>query len=136
MSNKAITVLYIEDNFDNRILVKRILETEGYTVLEAGNAAEGLKLVYERHPNLLLVDINLPEVDGITLTKFLRNDPKFESMPILAITADLFRGDKERTLAAGCNGYIQKPIDVDLLPAFIEKFIDLEQGWRTSEIIS
>jgi two-component system cell cycle response regulator DivK len=128
MPNKAITVLYIEDNFDNRLLVKRILETEGYTVLEAGNAAEGLKLVYERHPNLLLVDINLPEVDGITLTKFLRNDPKFESMPILAITADLFRGDKERTLAAGCNGYIQKPIDVDLLPAYIEKFVDIGKG--------
>ena len=126
MPNKAITVLYIEDNFDNRLLVKRILETEGYTVLEAGNAAEGLKLVYERNPNLLLVDINLPEVDGITLTKFLRNDPKFESMPILAITADLFRGDKERTLAAGCNGYIQKPIDVDLLPTYIEKFVDSE----------
>jgi two-component system cell cycle response regulator DivK len=122
------TVLYIEDNLDNRLLVKRILEAEGYAVLEAGNGSEGLKLLYEYHPNLVLLDINLPEIDGITLAKFIRNDPRFEKMPIVAITADLFRGDEDKTLSAGCNGYIQKPIDVDLLPSFIEKFFELDRG--------
>jgi len=122
------TVLYIEDNLDNRLLVKRILEAEGYAVLEAGNGSEGLKLLYEYHPNLVLLDINLPEIDGITLAKFIRNDPRFEKMPIVAITADLFRGDEDKTLSAGCNGYIQKPIDVDLLPSFIERFVELDRG--------
>ncbi|OGO15563.1 MAG: two-component system response regulator [Chloroflexi bacterium RBG_16_48_8] len=128
MLKRSVTVLYIEDNVDNRLLVKRILEAAGYVVLEAGGASEGLKLIYEQKPDLILLDINLPEVDGITFTKFLRNDPKYERMPILAITADLFRGNEERTLSAGCNGYIQKPIDVDLLPLFIERFIDCEGG--------
>lgn len=126
MSKTPITVLYIEDNLDNRLLVKRILEAEGYAVLEAGNGSEGLQLIYEYHPNLVLLDINLPEIDGITLAKFIRNDPKFEHMPIVAITADLFRGDEDRTLSAGCNGYIQKPIDVDLFPSFIERFVELD----------
>ena len=128
MPKKSTTVLYIEDNLDNRLLVKRILEAEGYAVLEAGNGSEGLKLLYEYHPNLVLLDINLPEIDGITLAKFIRNDPRFEKMPIVAITADLFRGDEDKTLSAGCNGYIQKPIDVDLLPSFIEKFVELDHG--------
>jgi two-component system cell cycle response regulator DivK len=128
MPKRSATVLYIEDNLDNRLLVKRILEAEGYAVLEAGNGSEGLKLLYEYHPNLVLLDINLPEIDGITLTKFIRNDPRFEKMPIVAITADLFRGDEDKTLSAGCNGYIQKPIDVDLLPSFIERFVELDRG--------
>jgi two-component system cell cycle response regulator DivK len=124
MSNRSLAILYIEDNLDNRLLVKRILEAEGIKVLEAGNAADGLKLLEEKKPNLVLLDLNLPEIDGITFTKFLRNDPKYESLPIVAITADLFRGSEERTLSAGCNGYIQKPIDVDLLPSVIERFLE------------
>jgi CheY-like chemotaxis protein len=124
MSNRSLTVLYIEDNLDNRLLVKRILEAEGIAVLEAGNAADGLKLIEERKPNLILLDLNLPEMDGIAFTKYLRNNPEFKSMPIVAITADLFRGSEERTLSAGCNGYIQKPIDVDLLPSFIQRFLE------------
>ncbi len=124
MSKKPLSVLYIEDNLDNRLLIKRILEAEGITVLEAGNAVDGLKLIKEYKPSLVLLDINLPEMDGITFTKFLRNDPQYKNLPIVAITADLFRGNEERTLSAGCNGYIQKPIDVDLLPSFIEQFLE------------
>jgi two-component system cell cycle response regulator DivK len=124
MSNKSLTVLYIEDNLDNRLLVKRILEADGISVLEAGNATDGLRLIEAYKPNLVLLDINLPEMDGITFTKFLRNDPKYKNLPIVAITADLFRGNEEKTLSAGCNGYIQKPIDVDLLPSFIERFLE------------
>ena len=124
MSSRSHAILYIEDNLDNRLLVKRILEAEGIKVLEAGNAADGLRLLEEKKPNLVLLDLNLPEIDGITFTKFLRNDPKYASLPIVAITADLFRGSEERTLSAGCNGYIQKPIDVDLLPSVIERFLE------------
>lgn len=123
MSDRFISILYIEDNYDNRLLVKRIMEAEGFTVLEAGDAAEGLKLIKEKRLNLVLLDLNLPGIDGIAFTKFLRNDPQFETLPIVAITADLFRGSEERILSAGCNGYIQKPIDVDLLPTLIERFL-------------
>jgi two-component system cell cycle response regulator DivK len=124
MSTRSLAILYIEDNLDNRLLVKRILEAEGIKVLEAGNAADGLKLLEEKKPNLVLLDLNLPEIDGIAFTKYLRSDPKYKSLPIVAITADLFRGSEERTLSAGCNGYIQKPIDVDLLPSVIERFLE------------
>jgi CheY-like chemotaxis protein len=124
MSDRFNSILYIEDNFDNRLLVKRILEAEGITVLEADNAVEGLKLINEKEPSLVLLDLNLPEIDGIVFTQFLRKDPQYETLPIVAITADLFRGSEERILSAGFDGYIQKPIDVDLLPSLIKRFLE------------
>ncbi len=123
VGDRPYTVLYVEDNVDNRILVRRILQAEGYTVLEAGNAAETLRVLQGQRPDLILVDINMPEVDGYTLTSHLKADPELAAVPVIAITANVMRGDRERTLAAGCDGYIQKPIDVDYLPRQIARFL-------------
>ncbi len=123
MADKSRTILYVEDNLDNRNLVKRILEAAGYQFIGTDNAADGIALAQLHHPDLILVDINLPEVDGLTMTQELRADAQFEKTPIIAITANVMRGDRERTLTAGCDDYIQKPIDVDHLPMQIARFL-------------
>ena len=117
------TILYVEDNPDNRLLVKRILLSEDYSLLEATDAAEALSLLKTAHPDLILMDINMPDMDGYTLTAKIKSLPGFERVPILAVTANVMRGDKEKTLEAGCDGYIQKPLDIDQLTREIEKFI-------------
>jgi len=117
------TVLYVEDNPDNRMLVRRILLSEDYGLLEATNAAEALELLKTTKPDLILMDINMPDMDGYTLTAKIKTTPGFASVPILALTANVMRGDKEKTLEAGCDGYIQKPIDFDELLREIEKFL-------------
>jgi two-component system, cell cycle response regulator DivK len=116
-------ILYIEDNIDNRTLIRRILTAEGYTLKESGNAAEALETLKTLHPDLILMDINMPDVDGYTLTSQIRSISGFESVPIVALTANVMRGDRERSLEAGCDGYIQKPIDIDLLPQQIERYL-------------
>ncbi len=116
-------ILYVEDNFENRILVQRILEAEGYAFLGAADAQEGLDIARREIPDLILVDINMPEIDGLSMARELKNDPRFARVPVVAITANVMHGDRERTLAAGCDGYIQKPIDVDALPRQIGAFL-------------
>jgi two-component system, cell cycle response regulator DivK len=121
MSNTII--FYIEDNIDNRTLIRRILSAEGYQVVEAGDAKEALEALKTLHPDMILMDINMPEVDGYTLTAQIRSMTGFESIPIVALTANVMRGDRERSLEAGCDGYIQKPIDIDLLPQQVERYL-------------
>lgn len=116
-------ILYIEDAFENRMLIKRILEADGYTVLEAENAIHALEVLEAVTPDLILMDINMPDIDGYTLTTKLRRIPALENTPILALTANVMRGDRERTIAAGCNGYIQKPIDVDTFSDHIDQYL-------------
>ena len=117
------TILYVEDNPDNRLLVKRILTAENYKLLEATNAAQAINLLETTTPDLILMDINMPDMDGYTLTTRIRSMSGLERVPILALTANVMRGDKEKTLEAGCDGYIQKPLDVDQLIREIEKFL-------------
>jgi two-component system cell cycle response regulator DivK len=117
------TVLYVEDNPDNRLLVKRILLSEDYSLLEAIDARDALNVLKTARPDLILMDINMPDMDGYTLTAQIRSLPGFKNVPIVALTANVMRGDKERTLEAGCDGYIQKPIDIDHLTREIEKYI-------------
>ncbi len=107
------SILYIEDNFDNRLLVRRLLEHEGFTVFEAENAHQALEVLRTNRPDLILMDINMPEVDGYMLTQQIKANPLLRPIPVVALTANVMRGDKERTLRAGCDGYIEKPIDVD-----------------------
>jgi two-component system cell cycle response regulator DivK len=111
-----VRILYIEDEPGNRMLVRRILEAEGFSVLEAMDGLSGLEIATQMKPDLILLDINLPEIDGYDLAKRFRETPNLRRTPILAITANVMHGDRERTLEAGCDGYIQKPIDVDQLP--------------------
>lgn len=117
------TILYIEDNRDNRMLVRRILEAEGYEVLEAEDGLSGLEMARAMRPSLILMDINLPEVDGYELTAQFKLMPETRDVPIVALTANVMKGDREKSLEAGCSGYIQKPIDVDLLPAQLAAFL-------------
>ena len=117
------TILYVEDNPDNRLLVRRILLSEDYSLLEATDALDALNVLKTAHPDLILMDINMPDMDGYTLTAKIKSLPGFERVPILAVTANVMRGDKEKTLEAGCDGYIQKPLDIEQLTREIEKFI-------------
>lgn len=117
------TVMYVEDNLENRILVRRVLMAEGYDVLEAGSAQEALQILKEQVPDIILVDINMPEVDGYTLTRTIRSMPGLANVPIVALTANVLRGDREKSLEAGCDGYIQKPVDIDVLPLQVERYI-------------
>ena len=113
-----IRILYIEDEPGNRMLVRRILEAEGFSVVEAIDGLSGLKMAAEmcQDLDLILLDINLPEIDGYDLARRFRDTPGLQKIPILAVTANVMHGDRQRTLNAGCDGYIQKPIDVDQLP--------------------
>lgn len=112
------TILHIEDNFENRLLVRRILVAEGYEVLEAGNASEAIDILSTITPDLILMDINMPDIDGYTLTARLKANPSYKGIPILAITANVTAAAKERSQQAGFNGYIEKPLDID---SFLEK---------------
>jgi two-component system cell cycle response regulator DivK len=119
----SATILYIEDNFDNRLLVRRVLEAEGYRVVEAEDGVQGLDYLQSETPDLVLMDINLPEVDGYEMTKRLKQLPTMTKVPVIAMTANVMKGDREKTIAAGCDGYIPKPIDIDTLPGQIAKFL-------------
>ena len=106
-------ILHVEDNSDNRMLVRRLLQSYGYQVLEAGNAEAAREILKANRPNLILMDINMPDEDGYSLTNEIKHMPKQAGVPIVAITANVMKGDRERTLSAGCDGYIEKPIDID-----------------------
>ena len=117
------TILYVEDNFSNRVLVRRVLEAEGYTVTEAESAEAAFQAISENLPDLILMDINMPDVDGYTLTGRLKQLPEMANVPIIALTANVMKGDRERSLEAGCDGYIQKPINVDTLAQQIASYL-------------
>ncbi len=120
------TILYVEDNQDNRILIRRVLEAEGFSFVDAKNAAQALERLQANSIDLILMDINMPDVDGYTLTSQIRSMPRYANVPIIAVTANVMRGDRERSLEAGCDGYIQKPIDIDTLSYQIERFLRME----------
>ncbi|HUF39989.1 MAG TPA: response regulator [Anaerolineales bacterium] len=121
--NAGHTILYVEDNFENRILVRRILTAEGFNVLEAEDAHQALTLLQSHRPDLILMDINMPHVDGYDLTSRIKSLPKMAATPIIALTANVMKGDREKSLQAGCDGYIQKPVDVDELPRQISQYL-------------
>ena len=118
-------ILYIEDNRDNRMLVRRILLASDFEfeMLEAASAIEGIRIARQERPDLILMDLSMPEVDGLTATRTLRAFPETQHIPIVALTANVMQADKTRTLAAGCVGYIGKPIDVDRFPHDILSYI-------------
>lgn len=116
-------VLYVEDNPENRLLIKRVLESDGFEVFEAESANEAWSVLNNHQIDLILIDINLPEVDGYSLTQKLKSQQKFQSTPIVALTANVMKGDREKSFQAGCDGYLQKPIDVDTFPTQIRSFL-------------
>ncbi len=122
-------ILYIEDNRDNRTLVRRVLSAcdYDYRVEEAESAAIGIRMAQQNPPDLILMDVSMPDMDGLTATRYLRTLPELTHIPIVAMTANAMSGDRERTLEAGCTGYIAKPIDVDKLPDEIWKYLRSRQ---------
>lgn len=118
-------ILYIEDNNDNRKLVKRILSVEGFEVHGVIDGLAGLDFVQHTTPDLILIDIQLPNVDGYTITEELCKMPHLANVPIVALTANVLQEDQEKSLAAGCVGFIHKPISVDELPQQVNAFLQM-----------
>jgi len=104
-------ILVVEDNDRNRRLLKILLESRGYEVIEAVTGEEAMKYLKDHKPGLILMDIQLPNVDGLEMTRKIKSNPKTADIPIVAVTAYAMKGDRERILEAGCDGYISKPID-------------------------
>src|SRR5450432_363360 len=122
MPTKA-TILYIEDDPGSQLLVQRALSFVGYKVLVASRGIEGLDLAVKQPPDLILMDINLPDLSGREVTTKLRSDQRFRTTPIVALTAASQAGEREKAIAAGATGYLTKPIDIDRLPAQLEYYL-------------
>lgn len=103
-------VLYVEDNYHNRRLVRKILESRGYRVLEAEDGVSGLALIRAERPPLVLMDISLPDMDGLQVVAAMKADAALSGIPVIALTASAMRGDRERFLEAGCDDYLSKPV--------------------------
>jgi two-component system cell cycle response regulator DivK len=116
-------ILYIDDTENNRILVTRRLERSGYQVLTAVSAEEGLATAAARKPDLILMDMGMPDVDGWTATRKLKADPALASIPVIALTAHAMQGDREKALDAGCDDYETKPFDFPRLLGKIESHL-------------
>lgn len=122
--NVPATILVVEDNEANRLLAGAVLERAGFRVEMAGNSQEALELLESRAPDLILMDVQLPGIDGLALTRQLKGDHRTAAIPVIALTALAMHGDKERTLEAGCSGYISKPINTRTFGAEVRKFLD------------
>jgi signal transduction histidine kinase len=122
-NNQAPKVLYVEDDPGSRTLVSRVLQSEGYRVVMAPDGLSGIRMAVAERPDLVLMDINMGDLDGYEVTTRLRSTPGMEKTPIIALTANVMAGDRERALIAGCDGYIPKPIDVDLLPHQLQIYL-------------
>ena len=116
-------LLIVDDNAINLKLVRVLLEGEGYEVRVAADADEALAILTQFRPRLILMDIQLPGMDGLTLTRMLKANPSMRDIIILGLTAYAMKGDEERILAAGCDGYIAKPVDTRRLPAMIGSYL-------------
>ncbi|HOO56884.1 MAG TPA: response regulator [bacterium] len=116
-------ILVIEDNEQNLYLIRFILQKNGYDVLEARNGETGVEMAVSLRPDLILMDIQLPDIDGLEATKRIRNSKANGDIPIVAITSYAMTGDRERSIAAGCTGYIEKPINPETVMIEIEKYI-------------
>jgi CheY-like chemotaxis protein len=108
-------IIYIEDNFQNLRLVHKILTAKGYDVLVAEDATTGLSLIQSERPDLVLMDINMPGIDGMEATARLKRSEELRMIPVIALTALAMRGDREMILAAGCDDYLPKPLNMQQL---------------------
>ena len=119
MANQRI--LLIEDNEQNRYLVTFLLEKHGYTVISANDGEQGIVAAQSCSPALILLDIQLPQMDGLAVARALRGIDTLSDTPIVAVTSHAMTGDRERAIAAGCNGYVEKPIDPD---SFVQQVVN------------
>lgn len=117
------TILVVDDNQDSRELVRKILKREGYQIIEAVDGEDAIAKAIAYRPDLILMDISIPKIDGYEATKRLKSRPDFKDTPIIAFTAHAMRGDQERALQAGCDGYISKPINVREFAELIKMYL-------------
>lgn len=130
----ALKILYIEDDPNSRRLVQRILESEGYTFAQAEDGLIGLEMARRLLPNLILVDMNIGGMTGLEVATRLKEQPLTQHIPIVALTAASLSSDRERAIAAGCDGYISKPIDVDKLPGQVAHFLSGARELLTDDV--
>jgi len=116
-------ILIVEDNTDSRELVIKVLKNRGYLLTEAADGEDALLKATEQLPDLILMDISIPKIDGFEVTRRLKEMENFKDIPIIALTAHAMKGDREKALQAGCDGYISKPINVRQLPDQIQAFL-------------
>ena len=121
-------ILIVEDNEKNLKLVRDVLQFKGYRTLEAVTGTEGVRLAREEHPDLVLMDIQLPDIDGITALGILRADPLTEKMPVIAVSASVMPDDQQRIVASGFDAYVTKPINVKSFLETVEKFVGKPPG--------
>lgn len=124
MSNEKIVIVYIEDDRPSRLLIERLLERYGYAIYTTDSGLDGINLVREKKPQLVLTDINLPDMSGREITTRIRGIKHFADIPIVALTADASPGSREMALSVGCTGFLTKPIDVPTFPSQIKAFLD------------
>jgi len=117
------TILVVDDNPTNLKLASDVLEFDGFTLLKAADAEEAQKVIARTLPDLILMDIGLPGMDGLTLTRLLKAAPRTRHIPVVALTAFAMKGDEEKALAAGCDGYIIKPIDTRQFSSQVTGFL-------------
>lgn len=116
-------VLVADDKATSRELVRTVLEKCGYTVFEAGDGLEALRVARESEPDLIILDLHMPQLDGFGVIRELRRDAQFAATPVMALTASAMQGDRERALAAGFTGYISKPIPLSMLRSEVERLL-------------
>jgi two-component system cell cycle response regulator DivK len=117
------TVLIVEDNELNMKLFHDLLEARGYNILQTGEGMEALRLARQHRPDLILMDIQLPEVSGLEVTKWIKEDDELKSIPIIAVTAFAMKGDEEKIREGGCEAYIAKPISVANFLETVQRFL-------------
>ena len=123
-------ILYVEDNEDNAYMLSRRLSRRGFDVVIARDGREGIGCARDDRPDLILMDLSLPEMDGWEATRRLKQDPSTRSIPVIAVSSHAMRGDREKALAAGCDDYDTKPVEFDRLLAKIEKLLEAEPPSR------
>jgi CheY-like chemotaxis protein len=117
-------VLIVEDIPVNLMLAEAVMEGAGYYVISASSAEEAWRLLDSVHPDVILMDLQLPGIDGLTLTRQLKAEPRTAQIPVIALTAHAMKGDEEAALAAGCDGYVSKPLDTRTLAAQVDAILD------------
>ena len=117
------TILCIEDNSTNMLLVSRVVEAEGHHLLRAEDGETAVIELGKSIPDLILLDVNLPGMNGLDLARRIRDEMNYHDVPIIAVTANVLVGDKERCLAAGCNDYLPKPLDIRRLREVLREYL-------------
>ena len=128
MRQGRIKVLLVEDNYMNKVLVREILTLNGYDIIEAASGTEGLKMLALEPPDIVLMDLHLPEMDGITATRIIKADERNSHIPVLALTASAMKGEEHKLIDKGFDGYVAKPIEVKKLLEAITESLKAKGG--------